>query len=77
MNAITKVGNEACSYNSYYFSEVARIYPIIPSSPIAEYIDEWSNKGNLNIFTDKVKLVECNQNLELLVLFIEPCKREF
>ena len=51
-------GNEACSSTSYLFTEVASIYPITPSSTMAELIDEWSSKGKLNIFNDEVKVVE-------------------
>lgn len=55
---ITVDGNEACSYTSYFFTEVAGIYPITPSSPMAEHIDEWSKNGRLNVFQDKPKVVE-------------------
>jgi pyruvate:ferredoxin (flavodoxin) oxidoreductase, homodimeric len=51
-------GNEACSYVSYFFTEMAGIYPITPSSSMAEHIDLWSNKGKLNVFNDKVKVIE-------------------
>lgn len=51
-------GNEACAYTAYMFTELAGIYPITPSSPMAEHIDEWSNNNRLNIFNDKVKVVE-------------------
>ena len=51
-------GNEACAYTSYMFTELAGIYPITPSSPMAEHIDEWSSNNKLNIFNDKVKVVE-------------------
>lgn len=51
-------GNEACALNSYLFTEVASIYPITPSSPMAEHIDNWSNEGKLNILGDTVKVVE-------------------
>ncbi len=51
-------GNEACAHISYMFTEIAGIYPITPASPMAEYIDEWSNKGVKNIFGNKVNLVE-------------------
>ena len=37
-------GNEACSLVSYYFSELAGIYPITPASPMAEYVDKWSTR---------------------------------
>ena len=51
-------GNEACSNTAYMFTEVAGIYPITPSSPMAELADEWSNNDRLNLFNDKVKVVE-------------------
>jgi len=51
-------GNEACALNSYLFTEVASIYPITPSSPMAEHIDDWSSEGKKNIFGDTVKVVE-------------------
>ena len=58
MQRITVDGNEACSRTAYLFTEVAGIYPITPSSPMAEYIDNESNKGKLNLFNDRVKVVE-------------------
>ena len=51
-------GNEAAAYASYAFTEVAAIYPITPSSPMAEHVDSWSANGKLNIFGQRVKLVE-------------------
>jgi len=51
-------GNEAAAYASYAFTEVAAIYPITPSSPMAEYVDEWAANGKKNIFGETVKLVE-------------------
>jgi len=51
-------GNEACSYVSYHFSELAGIYPITPASPMAEYIDKWSGENKKNMFGDKVRVVE-------------------
>ena len=51
-------GNEAASRSAYLFSEIAGIYPITPSSPMAEHVDEWSNKGETNLYGDKVKVVE-------------------
>ena len=57
-NIITVDGNEACARTSYMFTEVAGIYPITPSSPMAELTDDWSNKGQLNIFNDTVKVIE-------------------
>ena len=54
----TMDGNQAAAYASYAFTEVAGIYPITPSSPMAEYTDEWAAKGMKNIFDVPVKLVE-------------------
>jgi len=54
----TMDGNEACARTSYMVTELAGIYPITPSSPMAEHIDEWSSNGLKNIFNDKVKVVE-------------------
>ena len=51
-------GNEACSYVSYNFTEVAGIYPITPASPMAELTDKWANEGKLNYFNQPVKIVE-------------------
>lgn len=55
---MTVDGNEACSYTAYMFTEVSGIYPITPSSPMAEHVDEWSSKSKKNIFGDNVKVVE-------------------
>jgi len=51
-------GNEAAAYASYAFTEVAAIYPITPSSPMAEAVDKWAANGKKNIFGHEVKLVE-------------------
>ena len=51
-------GNEAAAYIAYAFSEVAAIYPITPSSPMAEKTDEWSAEGRKNLFGQTVTLVE-------------------
>ncbi|MBE6036349.1 MAG: pyruvate:ferredoxin (flavodoxin) oxidoreductase [Clostridiales bacterium] len=51
-------GNEAAAYVAYAFSEVAAIYPITPSSPMAEKTDEWSANGKKNLFGQTVSLVE-------------------
>src|ERR1039457_2376721 len=55
---ITCDGNQAASHIAYMFTEVAAIYPITPSSNMAENVDEWSAHGRKNIFGDEVKLVE-------------------
>ena len=51
-------GNEAASHMAYMFSEVAAIYPITPSSNMAENVDEWAAKGRKNLFGETVKVVE-------------------
>lgn len=51
-------GNFAAAHVAYMFSEVAAIYPITPSSPMAEYVDEWAAFGKKNIFDETVRLVE-------------------
>ena len=55
---MTMDGNAAASYASYAFTEVAGIYPITPSSPMAENVDQWAAGGKKNIFGQEVKLVE-------------------
>lgn len=54
----TMDGNEAAAYVSYAFTEVASIFPITPSSPMAEGTDEWAAHGRKNIFGQPVKVVE-------------------
>ncbi len=51
-------GNNAAAHVSYAFSEVAAIYPITPSSPMADLVDQWSANGLKNIFGTQVKVVE-------------------
>ncbi len=51
-------GNFAASYIAYMFSEVSAIYPITPSSTMAEYIDEWASHGKRNIFGEVVRVTE-------------------
>ena len=54
----TMDGNEAAAYISYAFTEVATIYPITPSSPMAENVDVWSTQGKKNLFGQTVRLEE-------------------
>ena len=54
----TMDGNTAAAYISYAFTDVAAIYPITPSSPMAEVVDEWAAQGKKNIFGQTVKLME-------------------
>ena len=55
---ITCDGNYAAAHVSYLFSELAAIYPITPSSTMAEYVDEWSSAGKKNFWGETVKVVE-------------------
>ena len=55
---ITCDGNEAAAHVSYMFSEVAAIYPITPSSPMAEHVDTWAAKGRKNLFGQTVMVQE-------------------
>ena len=55
---ITCDGNQAAAHIAYMFSEVAAIYPITPSSPMAEHVDEWAAQGRKNFFGDTVSVQE-------------------
>lgn len=55
---LTCDGNQAASHIAYMFSEVAAIYPITPSSNMAEYVDEWAAHGRKNIFGEEVQVTE-------------------
>ena len=55
---LTCDGNQAAAHISYMFSEVAAIYPITPSSTMAEYVDEWAAAGRKNIFGETVMVQE-------------------
>nr|MCR5088473.1 pyruvate:ferredoxin (flavodoxin) oxidoreductase [Oscillospiraceae bacterium] len=54
----TMDGNEAAAYASYAFTEVSTIYPITPSSPMADHVDDWAAHGKKNLFGQPVQLVE-------------------
>ena len=54
----TMDGNTAAAYISYAFTDVAAIYPITPSSPMAEHVDEMAAKGKKNLFGQKVRVIE-------------------
>jgi len=54
----TMDGNEAAAHVAYAFTEVSTIYPITPSSPMADHVDDWSAHGRKNIFGQPVQLVE-------------------
>ena len=51
-------GNTAVGHIAYAFSDVAAIYPITPSSPMAEVSDEWAANGRVNLFGQKVRIAE-------------------
>lgn len=55
---MTVDGNTAAAYVAYAYTDVAAIYPITPSSPMAEIVDEWAAHGRKNVFGQKVRLVE-------------------
>ena len=57
-NFVTMDGNAACANVAYDFTEIAAIYPITPSSPMAGLTDQWSAGGRLNMFNQTVKLIE-------------------
>ena len=54
----TMDGNQAAAHVAYGFSEVAAIYPITPSSPMPEHVDEWAGQGRKNLFGHTVQVVE-------------------
>ncbi len=58
MKKMTIDGNTAASHVAYAFSEVAAIYPITPSSPMAEVADEWATQGRFNMWGQPVKIAE-------------------
>ncbi|EPZ60319.1 pyruvate flavodoxin/ferredoxin oxidoreductase, thiamine diP-bdg family protein [[Clostridium] sordellii ATCC 9714] len=58
-------GNTAAAHVAYAFTDVAAIYPITPSSTMAEVVDEWAAQGRKNIFGQKVSVVEMHQKQEL------------
>ncbi|MDR0543564.1 MAG: hypothetical protein LBH19_15325, partial [Dysgonamonadaceae bacterium] len=53
---LTCDGNQAAAHIAYMFSETASIYPITPSSTMAEYVDEWAASGRKNIFGETVRV---------------------
>jgi pyruvate-ferredoxin/flavodoxin oxidoreductase len=55
---VTVDGNQAAAYAAYAFTEVAAIYPITPSSPMAEAVDEWAAQGKKNLFGIRVRVSE-------------------
>ena len=66
-------GNNAAAHVSYAFSEVAAIYPITPSSPMADFVDQWSANGLKNIFGTQVKVVEMQSEAGAAEDFLAAC----
>lgn len=69
-------GNQAAAHCAYAFTEVAGIYPITPSSPMAEYAEEWASKGKRIFSVCLLRLLKCNQKLVRLVLYMDHYKQE-
>ncbi len=74
---ITCDGNQAAAHIAYMFSEVAAIYPITPSSPMAEHVDEWSAQGRINLFGDTVKVQEMQSEMDKANACLIECKKQF
>lgn len=72
----TMDGNTAAAYISYAFTDVAAIYPITPSSPMAEHVDEWVAQGKKNVFGQQVKVMEMQSEAELQELYMDLCREE-
>ncbi len=72
----TMDGNTAAAYISYAFTELAAIYPITPSSTMAELVDQWSASGKKNLLDNQLKWLKCNLKQERLVLCMVRSKQE-
>lgn len=70
----TMDGNTAAAYISYAFTDVAAIYPITPSSPMAEHVDEMAAKGAKNLSARKSKSSSCSRRPVPQVLFTVRCR---
>ena len=68
-------GNTAAAHVAYAFTDVAAIYPITPSSTMAELVDEWASQGRKNVFGNKLTLLKCNQKQVLLVHSMDHYKQ--
>ena len=71
---ITCDGNEAAAHVSYMFSEVAAIYPITPSSPMAEHVDEWAARVARTSGARPSQFRKCSQRQVLPVPFTVHCR---
>lgn len=68
-------GNTAAAYISYAFTELAAIYPITPSSTMAELVDQWSSEERKIYLVNRYQLLKCNQRRVPQVLFMVRLKR--
>lgn len=66
----TMDGNTAAAYISYAFTELAAIYPITPSSTMAELVDQWASQGKKIYLVNPYQLRKCNQRPEPLVSYM-------
>lgn len=67
-------GNTAAAHVSYMFTEVAGIYPITPSSPMAEHVDEWAAKGRKNLLVRLSAYRRWSLRVAPLALFTAHCR---
>ena len=75
MQKMTIDGNTAASHVAYAFSEVAAIYPITPSSPMAEVADQWSADGRVNVFGQTLRLAEMQSEAGAAPSCLPSCAR--
>jgi hypothetical protein len=71
----TMDGNAAAAWISYAFTEVAAIYPITPSTPMAENVDEWAAQGKKNLFGQPVRLWRCSRKPVRQARYTARCRR--
>ncbi len=68
-------GNTAAAHVAYAFTEVAAIYPITPSSTMAEVVDQWATQGRKNVFGSTVRSQKCSPKPVQPVLFTAHCRQ--
>ena len=71
----TMDGNHAAAHASYAFTDVAAIYPITPSSPMAEATDEWATDGRTNMLDSRYRLLRCSPRQVLPVPYMAPLQQ--
>ena len=72
----TMDGNQAAAHASYAYTDVAAIYPITPSSVMAEHTDEWATQGRKNIFGQEVQVTEMQSEEEQQVQYTDHWQPE-